>query len=145
MTPQERAVRSAKALGQGDSARDWLGITLRDVDEGRATLELTVQPHHANGHGMCHGGITFALADTAFAYACNSRNQAAVAQTNSITYLRPTQLGDTLTARAHEVGQAGRSGITDVIVTNQDGDTIANFRGVSRIIKGQLFSEDEDE
>lgn len=144
MTPKDRATRAAKAMWAEDSASDWLGMRLVSVDEGTAQLELTVAPHHCNGHGFCHGGITFALADSAFAFACNSRNHATVAQHNSITYTAPGRLGDTLTATASEVSLTARSGIYDVAVTNQAGETVAIFRGLSRAIKGQLFEEGED-
>ncbi|MEL6587540.1 MAG: hydroxyphenylacetyl-CoA thioesterase PaaI [Pseudomonadota bacterium] len=142
MTPKARAEAAAQAMWGPDRASQWLGMELVTVDEGRATLTLTVAPHHCNGHGMCHGGITFALADSAFAFACNSRNQATVAQQNSITYLAPAQVGDTLTATAQEVARAGRSGVYDVTVTAQDGRTIATFRGLCRAITGRLFHEE---
>jgi phenylacetic acid degradation protein PaaD len=100
-----------------------------------------VAERHANGHGICHGGITFALADSAFAFACNSRNQSTVAQHNMISYLAPGRLGDVLTATATELSLTGRSGIYDVKVTNQNAIVIAEFRGFSRAIKGQLFEE----
>ncbi|MBY5935193.1 hydroxyphenylacetyl-CoA thioesterase PaaI [Tateyamaria omphalii] len=141
MTPKERAEKSAAVMWSDDRASTWLGMTLASIDEGRATLHLSVQEHHTNGHGICHGGITFALADSAFAFACNSRNQSTVAQHNSITYIAPAHLGDTLTAFAREVSLSGRSGIYDVTVTNQDGITIAEFRGGSRAIRGTLFDE----
>ena len=111
------------------------------MDEGRAVLQMTVREDHANGHGICHGGITFALADSAFAFACNSRNQSTLAQHNMISYLAPGRLGDVLTATATEVSLTGRSGIYDVTITNQNGTKIAEFRGFSRAIKGQLFEE----
>lgn len=142
LTPKERAEKSAAAMWSDDGASHWFGIKLVDVDEGRALLELVVQAHHVNGHGMCHGGVTFALADSAFAFACNSRNQSTVAQHNTISYVAPAKLGDCLTAVAQEVTLAGRSGITDVRVTNQHGQVIAEFRGASRAIKGQLFDEE---
>ena len=104
-------------------------------------MSLVVQDHHVNGHDICHGGIIFTLADSAFAFACNSRNQNTVAQHNSITYISPSKLGDTLTADAKEVSLSGRSGIYDVTVTNQNNDVIAEFRGCSRAIRGQLFEE----
>jgi acyl-CoA thioesterase len=100
---------------------------------------MTVREDHCNGHGICHGGITFTLADSAFAFACNSRNQSTVAQHNTISYLAPGQLGDRLKAEAREVALKGRSGIYDVTVTNQDDIVIAQFRGNSRAIKGTLF------
>lgn len=140
-TAKERAEKSAQAMWQGDAASQWMGMSLVDVDAGRAEMTLTVAAHHANGHGICHGAITFGLADSCFAFACNSRNQATVAQNNVITYLAPAQVGDVLTARAKEVHLAGRSGIYDVTITNQDGTRIVEFRGFSRAIKGQLFKE----
>jgi len=141
ITAQERARRSAEAMWSTDGASQWLGMEVISVGPGTATLKMTVQQHHANGHGMCHGGITFSLADSAFAFACNSPNRIVVAQHNSITYLAPAMVGDTLTATATEVALAGRSGIYDVRVTNQNDKTIAEFRGNSRIIKGQHFEE----
>ncbi len=141
MTPKERATRAAEAMWSDDDASKWLGMTLVSVDEGTAVMTLTVQQHHCNGHGMCHGGITFSLADSCFAFACNSRNQSTVAQNNMITYTAPAQVGDVLTATAREVSLTGRSGIYDVCVTNQNGKTIAEMRGLSRAIKGQLFTE----
>ncbi len=141
ITAQERARRSAEAMWSTDGASQWLGMEIVSVGPGTAVLQMTVQKHHANGHGMCHGGITFSLADSAFAFACNSYNQTVVAQHNSITYMAPAMVGDILTATATEVALAGRSGIYDVRVTNQNDKTIAEFRGNSRIIKGQHFEE----
>ncbi|MEZ5714990.1 MAG: hydroxyphenylacetyl-CoA thioesterase PaaI [Paracoccaceae bacterium] len=141
LTPQDRAEKSRDGMWEGDNAARWFGMEVTHVAEGRATLEMTVEPHHANGHGICHGGVTFALADTAFAYACNSRNQSTVAQHNFISYLAPGRLGDRLRAEAVEVSLTGRSGIYDVRVTTQTGTVIAEFRGISRAIPGQLFDE----
>lgn len=141
MTPKDRAECSAKALWRDDHASHWLGLSLDTVDEGTARLSMTVERHHCNGHGICHGGITFALADSTFAFACNSRNQSTVAQNNMITFIAPGRLGDRLTAEATEVSLTGRSGIYDVRVTNQDGVVIAEMRGLSRSIRGQLFDE----
>lgn len=141
MTPKTRAEKSAEAMMAGDNASKWMGITLVETEEGAAVMTLEVVAHHCNGHGMCHGGVTFSLADSAFAFACNSRNQATVAQQNSITYIAPGKLGDVLTARAREVSLTGRSGVYDVTVKNQDGTTIAEFRGNSRAIKGSMFQE----
>ena len=135
------AQKIAAAMWANDHASQWLGFELIAVAEGTATLAMTVEQHHCNGHGMCHGGVTFSLADSAFAFACNSRNQATVAQHNAITYLMPGQLGDRLTAKAKEVSLKGRSGIYDVTVTNQTGSVIAEFRGHSRAIKGQVLKD----
>lgn len=141
MTPKERAEASAAAMWAGDQASQWLGMSIEAVDEGHAILTLTVDAHHCNGLGTCHGGVTFALADSAFAFACNSRNQATVAQHNTITYIAAARLGDRLTATAHEVSLSGRNGVYDVLVANQDGDAIAAFRGASRSVRGTLFEE----
>jgi acyl-CoA thioesterase len=143
MTPKDRAERSAEAMMAGDAASKWMGMRIVSVDEGRAELQLTVAGHHCNGHGICHGGVTFSLADSAFAFACNSRNQSTVAQNNMITFVAPARAGDTLTATASEVSLTGRSGIYDVRVTNQHGATVAEMRGLSRAVKGQLFEEDK--
>ena len=145
MTPQQRAEAVANAMWAQDGASKWVGMELVSIAEGRATMALDVAPQHCNGHGICHGGVTFTLADSAFAYACNSRNQSTVAQHNSITYTAPGRLGDRLTATATEVALTGRSGIYDVSVTNQDGIVIARFRGLSRAIKGQYMAEPEGE
>ena len=141
MTPKERAEKSSAAMWASDNASKWAGMEITEVDEGRAVLQLTVETHHCNGHGICHGGVTFMLADSAFAFACNSRNQSTVAQSNAITYTAPGRLGDRLTADAREVSLTGRSGIYDVTVKNQDDLVIAEFRGLSRAIKGHLFEE----
>ncbi len=141
MTPKERAEKSSAAMWSSDNASKWAGMEIAEVDAGRAVLQLTVEAHHCNGHGICHGGVTFMLADSAFAFACNSRNQVTVAQSNSITYTAPGRLGDRLTADAREVSLTGRSGIYDVTVKNQDDLVIAEFRGLSRAIKGHLFEE----
>lgn len=141
MTPKLRAEKSAAAMWADDHASKWAGMEITHMDEGVATLELIVAQQHCNGHGICHGGVTFMLADSAFAFACNSRNQSTVAQHNMISFTAPGQLGDRLTASASEVSLTGRSGIYDVTVTNQTGQKIAEFRGFSRAIKGQLFDE----
>lgn len=141
MNPKERAEKSAAAMWADDAASKWFGMDLRDVDEGYAVLTLEVQQHHCNGHGNCHGGVSFSLADSAFAFACNSRNQSTVGQHTFMSYLAPGRLGDVLTAKATELSLTGRSGIYDVAVTNQDGTKIAEFRGVSRAIRGTLFDE----
>ncbi|WP_170790029.1 hydroxyphenylacetyl-CoA thioesterase PaaI [Ruegeria lacuscaerulensis] len=141
MTPKERAERAAQVMWASDNASPWAGMQIDMVDEGQAQLSLTVAEHHVNGHGICHGGLIFMLADSAFAFACNSRNQSTVAQHNTISYITPGRLGDRLTARAREVALTGRSGIYDVTVTNQSDAVIAEFRGCSRAVRGQLFEE----
>lgn len=141
MTPKERAIKSADVMWSRDKASVWFGMSIDTVDEGHAVLSLTVSEQHLNGLSICHGGVTFALADSAFAFACNSRNQATVAQHNSISYLAAANLGDVLTAEAKEVSRQGRNGIFDVNVTNQSGAAIAIFRGCSREVRGHLFDE----
>ncbi len=141
MTPKERAEKAAAAMWADDHASKWAGMEITHVDEGEAVLEMTVKQDHCNGHGICHGGVTFMLADSAFAFACNSRNQSTVAQHNNISFTAPGRKGDRLIATAREVSLTGRSGIYDVTVTNQAGLKIAEFRGLSRAIKGQLFDE----
>jgi acyl-CoA thioesterase len=141
MTPDERARRAADTMWASDAASRWLGMELGTVTEGAATLTLTVAPHHCNGHGTCHGGVIFALADSAFAFACNARNQATVAQHAQVSFTAPARAGDLLTAEAREVHQAGRNGIYDVRVTGPAG-VVAEFRGMSRQVRGQLFEEE---
>ncbi|QDC10375.1 hydroxyphenylacetyl-CoA thioesterase PaaI [Oceanicola sp. D3] len=145
MTPQERAAQSAAVMWAQDAASKWFGMELGAVAEGTASLTLTIAPHHCNGHGICHGGVIFALADSAFAFACNSRNQSTVAQQNQITYLAPGRLGETLTATARETSLQGRTGLTDVTVTGEEGRVIAQFRGLSRAIPGTLFDEGNEQ
>ena len=114
-------------------------MMLAEVVPGRAVTTLTVEKHHTNGHNICHGGVIFSLADSAFAFACNSRNQMTVAQNNMITFIAPARQGDTLTATAREVSLTGRSGIYDVRVVTQSGTLVAEMRGLSRAIRGTLF------
>jgi acyl-CoA thioesterase len=136
MTPQELAEASARSLWNDDSASQRLGMVMDHLAPGQATLSMQVTEAMSNGHGTCHGGYIFTLADSAFAFACNGYNQRTVGQQASITYLAPGRLGDRLTAAAREVSRQGRSGIYDVRVTNQDGVHIAEFRGHSRTVKG---------
>lgn len=145
MSPDERARRAAEVMWHGDNASAWFGMALGPVTEGAACLTLTVARQHCNGHGICHGGVTFALADSAFAFAANSRNRRAVAQHTMMSFLAPAQEGDRLTATARETATAGRSGVYDVSVTTEDGTQIAEFRGISREIPGHLFDEEDGE
>jgi acyl-CoA thioesterase len=131
--PAEDPARIAAAMWAGDAASRWLGMALGPVTEGAATLTLTVAPHHLNGHGTCHGGVIFALADSAFAFACNSRGAATVAMHCLVTFLAPAREGDALTAIARETHLEGRNGVYDVEVTGSSGP-IAQFRGMSRAL-----------
>ncbi len=141
MTPKQRAEQSAAAMWANDDASRWLGLVLDSIDAGCAVMSMAVQKHHTNGHDICHGGFLFTLADSAFAFACNSRNQRMVSQHNLITYVSPAKIGDTLHASAVEISMSGRNGIYDVRVTNQHNDLIAEFRGFCRSISGQHFPE----
>ncbi|QLH16547.1 acyl-CoA thioesterase [Paracoccus pantotrophus] len=136
MTAQELAEASAHAMWNDDSASQRLGMSLDHIAPGEATLSMTITEAMSNGHGNCHGGYIFTLADSAFAFACNSYNQLVVAQHCSISYLLPVRIGDRLTAQAREVSRRGRSGIYDIRITNQDGAHVAEFRGHSRTVKG---------
>lgn len=129
MTPKDRAKRSSQAMWREDDASQLLGMS------------LIVARHHCNGHGICHGGVIFSLADSTFAFACNSRNQSTVAQHNMISFIAPGREGDGLTATATEVSLTGRSGIYIVRVRNQKNETVAEMRGMSRAIRSQLFDE----
>ena len=142
MTPQARAEKSASTMWATDKASQNLGMRIDHIAPGAATLSMTVEDNMLNGHGICHGGYIFTLADSAFAFACNSYNQLVVAQQNQITYLAPGKAGECLTATAIEQTKTGRSGIYDVTVTGEDSRIVALFRGLSRTIKGQHFEEE---
>ena len=120
----------------GNRANATLGTNVLDVGPGYATVAMTVTNAMANCHGMCHGGFVFALADTAFGYAANSRGDKIVTQHGTITFIRPVRVGDRLVASAHEVAREGRSGIYDVSVAAGE-ETVAEFRGHSRTTGGR--------
>ena len=120
-----------------DGASKGLGMEILEVKAGQAVLAMTIQPHMVNGHGIAHGGFIFTLADSAFAFACNSHNQRTVAAQCNISFIRPGKLGDTLVATAREISRTGRSGIYDVRVTVND-TVVAELRGHSRTIGGAL-------
>jgi acyl-CoA thioesterase len=123
-----------------DSASQALGMRIVDVGAGRATLTMTVRADMTNGHGICHGGFMFSLADSAFAFACNSHNHRAVAQACDIVFIAPARLGDELVATAVERLRDGRTGICDVTLRRGD-DVVAEFRGHSRLVNGPLLDE----
>ena len=122
----------------GDRASQWLGMELVDVGPGTATLQMTVTDEMVNGHDIGHGGITFSLADSAFAFACNSHNRVTVAASAEIRFRRPTHLGEVMVATAVERHRDDRGGLCDVTVT-VDGEVVAEFLGRSREIGGALF------
>ena len=129
MTPQQLAEACAATLWAPDVCSQWLGMQLEEVRPGYARIRMQVRPEFLNGHGICHGGMLFSLADTTFAFAANSRNAPAVTTGGSIEYLKPVQGGDTLTAEGEEQTLAGRHGIYDVRLRNAAGETVAMFRG----------------
>ncbi len=141
MTPQELAEASAKAMWDLDRASQRLGMQIDRIAPGQAALSMTVTEAMTNGHGNGHGGYIFTLADSAFAFACNTYNAITVGQAASVNYVAPVALGDRLTATAREVSRNGRSGVYDVDVTNQDGRLVAHFRGLSRAVRGTHLPE----
>lgn len=131
---QALAERAAKALYDPDRASQALGMRITAIAPQCCTVTMTVRADMTNGHAICHGGLIFTLADSAFAFACNSEGEATVAATASIDFLAAARAGDVLTASARELWRGGRSGIYEVAVTNQAGATIALFRGRSHRI-----------
>lgn len=140
---QRIAERSAQALFERDRASQALGMRLIEVRPGRARVVMKVRPDMVNGHDVCHGGIVFALADSAFAFACNSYNESTVAAAGTIDFLAAARAGDELTAEASELWRTKRNGIYEISVTNQRGERVALFRGRSYRIDGQVTSSEE--
>lgn len=139
--PQTLARRSAEAMWAEDNASRSLGMRLEHVEPGTAVLSMIVTESMVNGHGTCHGGFIFLLADSAFAFACNSHNQKNVAQSCQIAFIAPARLGMRLFAEARERHRGERSGIYDVTVKTDAGELIAEFRGHSRAIPGTLVQD----
>lgn len=138
--PQALARACADLMWADDRASQAMAMAIETVEPGSARLAMTVAAHMVNGHGLCHGGYIFALADSALAFACNSHNEKSVAQHCAISFLRPARLGMRLVATAQERTRAGRNGIYDVTVT-AGGEVIAEFRGASRSL-GEKFLEE---
>ena len=137
LDPQALAEAAAKAMWQRDRTAHALEMALVSVAPGRATLRMRVRGDMINGHDTCHGGLMFTLADTAFAYACNTRNEMTVASGLAVEFVAPGRPGDVLVAEAKELSQAGRTGVYDVTIRNQQGQLIALFRGKSYSMKGK--------
>jgi len=135
LSPDELARACAEAMWNDDDASQGLGMEILEVKAGQTMLAMTVMPHMVNGHGIAHGGFIFLLADSTFAFACNSHNERTVAAQCNISFVKPGRLGDRLVATAREISRSGRSGIYDVRVT-VDGVAIAELRGHSRTIGG---------
>ena len=132
---------AAEVMWRDDNASKWLGMRIEEVRQGYARLSMAVTRDMVNGHNLCHGGLIFTLADSAFAFACNSHNQRAVAAGASIEFLAPAFLGDVLTAEGVEQALKGRTGVYDMKVSNQNGEPIALLRGKSATIKGLLVED----
>jgi acyl-CoA thioesterase len=141
----ELARAVAAAMWADDAASSGLGMRLVSVAAGRAVLEMPVRADMVNGHGIAHGGFVFTLADSAFAFACNSRNRRTVAQACDIVFVTPARLGDILVAEAVERASYGRNGIYDVTVRRGDNELVAEFRGRSRQINGSFIEEFAEE
>ena len=132
----EVARACARRMWAGDRASREMGLELGEVTPGEARMHLTIEPRMLNGHGVCHGGLIFALADTAFAFACNSLNARSIAMHCSISFIEKVKAGRRLTAHAEVRARYGRNGIFDVAVKDDLGVTVAEFRGYSRTIGG---------
>ncbi|MGC4395348.1 hydroxyphenylacetyl-CoA thioesterase PaaI [Hydrogenophaga sp. T2] len=144
MTPAERAAKVGQTMFAVDTAsKDTMGMELLACEPGRAVMRMVVRPLHLNGHQICHGGFIFTLADSTFAFACNSHNRNAVAAGCSIEFLRPTHVGDVLTCEGVEQTLSGRHGVYDMKVSNQRGEVVALFRGKSAQIPGNVFPEED--
>lgn len=135
---QARAEDCARAMWRRDAASQSLGMRLDEIAPGRAVMLMRVRPDMLNGHASCHGGFIFALADSAFAFACNSHDRVAVAAGCSIDYLSPGREGELLRAEGVERVRSGRSGVYDITVTGEDGRVVALFRGKSRELQGSV-------
>ena len=142
-TDQSVAEACGAAMHERDYAAQALGIQLTAIRPGHARMIMTVRRDMVNGHDICHGGMIFTLADTAFAHACNSRNHVTVASGCMIDFVAPARLDDVLTAEAEERSLSGRTGVYDITVTNQRRELIALFRGNSYRIKGHVIPSSE--
>ena len=141
LSADELAQACARIMWSQDLVPKSLGMNLGPVTSGRAELSMPVRHDMINGHDICHGGFIFTLADAAFAYACNGYNQFTVAQHCTISFVKSARVGQILTAAASEKIREGRSGIYDVTVTNEENVLIAEFRGLSRTLKGSFLPE----
>ncbi len=142
MREQEIAEACCASMYAQDHCARSLGIEPLTVQPGSAVFSMTVREDMVNSHGTCHGGIIFCLADAAFGYACNSRNQRSVASACSIDFIKPAQLHDVLTAQATERSINGRTGLYDVDIINQTGEVVAHFRGKSHRLRGTVIDLD---
>jgi acyl-CoA thioesterase len=140
MDARQLAAKVGQAMFAADRAsREFMQMELVSCEPGRATMRMTVREPMLNGHDICHGGMIFTLADSTFAFACNSRNRASVASGCSIEFLKPGRLGDVLTCEGVEQVLQGRQGVYDMTVSNQRGEVVAVFRGKSTTIQGAVI------
>jgi acyl-CoA thioesterase len=137
MDAQQTAEAVREAMWANDRASKALGMVVTEIGPGRAVLTMTVREDMLNGLDICHGGLVTTLADSAFAFACNAYNEITVASGFDVNLLAPARLGDLLTARAVELSRSGRTGVYDIVVSNQRGEAIAAFRGRSYTRKGR--------
>jgi acyl-CoA thioesterase len=142
MDAHDTATRCARTMYDADRASRGMGIEVQVIGPGAAIATLRVRDDMLNGHGICHGGFVFMLADTAFAFACNTYDDVTVAAGADVSFLEPVRSGAMLTATAQERSRRGRSGIYDVTVTDEDGTVVAEFRGRSRSLGQRLLDAD---
>ncbi len=147
MTDSGRALARAcaDAMWAEDHATQALGMTIDVIDRGIAELSMTVRKDMVNGYGLCHGGLIFTLADSAFAYACNTHNRRTVASGARIEFLAPARLDDQLTARATQLSQGRSTGVYDVLVSRAGGERVALFRGNAHRIAGNVVDDNDGE
>ncbi len=137
MSAQQTADHVRHGMWANDAACQALGMQVLAVAPGSASLSMAVRADMLNGHAICHGGLIATLADSAFAYACNSYDELTVASSFAIELMLPAKLGDVLTAHCAEQAKGGRTGLYDAVVTNQRGERVAVFRGRSHTMKGR--------
>ena len=143
MTANEIADKVARAMLAAEGTGPAWGVEIEEAREGYARIRMRLTPAMLNGHGIAHGGMVFALADTAFAYACNSRNLRTVAAQASIVFLDAARDGEVLIAEAEEAALVGRSGVCNVSVRTAEGRAIAEFQGFSRSVGGSLIGDEQ--
>jgi acyl-CoA thioesterase len=141
MSPTQIAQTVCETMLDDDHATRWLGIEIAEVGPGTCTARMPVRKEMLNSHALAHGGLITALADSAFAFACNAYNEVTVASGFDVNLLASAKLGDVLTAQATEVSKSGRTGVYDIEITNQHGERIAAFRGRSYTMKGRAIVE----
>ena len=140
-TTDQLANKVVNHMMQEDRFSQWLGITVLEVREGYSRLQMTIRPEMVNGFGIVHGGVSFSLADSAFAFACNNRNQLSMALDTSINFTHPVRVGDWLTAEARELHNGRSTGLYQISIHNQDQKLVAQFKGLCYRTDKKLISE----